>query len=385
MAAPRFAGIASLAAAALIAGLGAAGAQLVPPANVPGAPPPGVQAPRPPIGQPDGSVCLRLESALAQLDQLSNANPDTVRRYEDAITRQRYELDQTIVQGRRTGCDTGGGFFLFGSPRPPQCDQINNQIARMRANLDRMISELGMMRGGSDINRDLQRRQLVASLAQNNCGPQYRAASTQPPRQRGILDTLFGGGWREESTVESGPLEMPSSSTFRTLCVRTCDGFYFPVSFATVPARFQEDENICKRLCPAAEVFLYSHPNPGGEVEQAVSINGSRYSELPNAFKYRQEYNAGCSCRAPGQSWADALGVGRDATVQQGDIVVTEEQAKRLSQPRPTQQTKDQARQGKQATPAAPGQTAEPEQPPPAVATDERKVRTVGPQFYPVR
>ena len=35
--------------------------------------------------------------------------------------------------------------------------------------------------------------------------------------------------------------------------------------------------------------------------------------------------------------------------------------------------------------PAPTGQSAEPEQPPPAVVPGERKVRTVGPQFYPVR
>ncbi|MDO8534474.1 MAG: DUF2865 domain-containing protein, partial [Xanthobacteraceae bacterium] len=371
----RLARIASLAAAARVAWLGAAGAQPLPPANIPGAPPPGVQAPRPPLGSSNNPACLRLESALAQIDAVANANPDTVRRYEDAITRQRYELDQTIMQGRRAGCDSGGSFFLFGSPKPPQCDQLNSQIGRMRGNLDRMTAELGQMRGGSDLNRDLQRRQLIASLAQNNCGPQYRTTSAQPPRQRGFFEGLFGGGWREESTVESGPLEMPMSSTYRTLCVRTCDGFYFPISYATVPGRFQDDERACKRLCPAAEVALYAHRHPGEEVAQAVSTSGQLYSEMPNAFKYRQEYNAACSCRTPGQSWADALGVERDFTVQQGDIVVTEESAKKLAQPRPAlTQSKDKSgRPVKQAAPVAPAAeptppVAEPEQPPPATA-----------------
>src|SRR6185503_17187382 len=43
------------------------------------------------------------------------------------------------------------------------------------------------------------------------------------------------------------------SGTFRTVCVRTCDGGYFPVSFATYQARFQDDERTCKSLCPATE------------------------------------------------------------------------------------------------------------------------------------
>jgi hypothetical protein len=385
MTTPRLAGIASLAAASLLALLGTAGAQLLPPQNVPGGPPPGVQGPRPMYSQPDSPACLRLEAALAQLDSASHTNPAQARQYEDAIQRQRFELDQTIVQARRLGCDTGGGFFIFGQPRPPQCDRLNDQIGRMRNNLDRMIAELSNLRGGgTDLNRDLQRRQLINQLAQNNCGPQYRQASPQPQRPRGLLEALFGSGLREESTIESGPLDMPMGSTFRTLCVRTCDGFYFPISFATVPARFGDDEQTCRRLCPAAETMLFSHRNPGEEIDQAISVHGMSYSDLPNAFKYRQSYDASCSCRASGQSWADALGVERDQTLQRGDIIVTEQRAKQMSQPRAV---KGKAGAETAGTPADTQESlsAPREEPPPATVPGDRRVRTVGPQFYPVR
>src|SRR5205807_1125515 len=52
------------------------------------------------------------------------------------------------------------------------------------------------------------------------------------------------------------------------------------------------------------------------------------------AFSYRKQFNSACSCRAPGQSWADALRQVDDQTIERGDIVVTEERAKQLSQPR---------------------------------------------------
>jgi hypothetical protein len=389
---PRLAGIASLAALSLAALLGAAGAQLLPPQNVPGGAPPGVQGPRPLYGPTDRAACVRLESALAQLDSVSaspNIDPEQVRRYEEAINRQRFELDQTIVQARRLGCDSGNSFFIFGPQRPPQCDRLNDQIGRMRANLDRMISELGTLRGGgTDLNRDLQRRQLINQLAQNNCGPQYRQAAPQPQRQRGLLETLFGGGgWREESTVEASPLDLPGGNTYRTLCVRTCDGFFFPISFATIPARFGEDEHTCKRLCPAAETMLFAHRNPGEEVDQAVSINGTPHTQLPSAFKYRTAFNASCSCRAAGQSWADALGVTRDETLQQGDILVTEQRARQMSQPRPIGgQQKGKGQPTANTLPAEQQpQAAAKEEPPPATVPGDRKVRTVGPQFYPVR
>ena len=36
-------------------------------------------------------------------------------------------------------------------------------------------------------------------------------------------------------------------------CARSCDGYYFPISYSTVPSKFPEDEQLCRRLCPATE------------------------------------------------------------------------------------------------------------------------------------
>jgi hypothetical protein len=181
--------------------------------------------------------------------------------------------------------------------------------------------------------------------------------------------------------------------------VRTCDGYYFPISYSTVPSKFPEDEQICHRQCPAAEVALYSHRNPGEDVSRAVSTSGRLYTDLPTAFSYRKQLNSACNCRAPGQSWADALQQGNDDTIERGDIVVTEERAKQLSQPRFDAQAKagnaSQApARGKGADEAssAPASPAGAEQQPPAPAEQKgeqepgkRKVRAVGPTFYPVR
>ena len=80
--------------------------------------------------------------------------------------------------------------------------------------------------------------------------------------------------------------------------------------------------------------MLYSYRNPGEDISQAVSLNGQPYTELPNAFRYRKEFSgAACSCRRPGQSWADALKNADDAsTLEAGDIVVTDQNSKTLSQ-----------------------------------------------------
>jgi len=123
-------------------------------------------------------------------------------------------------------------------------------------------------------------------------------------RRVGILDRLFGGG-----SVFSPQPNGPMGGTYRTVCVRTCDGYYFPISFETSPDHFREDEQTCQRMCPAAEVQLYTYHNPGEEMTQAVALNGRLYTELPAAFQYRKALSPACSCRRPGESWADALRV----------------------------------------------------------------------------
>ncbi len=138
-------------------------------------------------------------------------------------------------------------------------------------------------------------------------------------------------------------------------------------------------------MCPAAEVSLYTYHNPGEEVAQAVSLNGRLYTELPTAFSYRKALNPACSCRRPGESWAEALKVnGADNTVAPGDVIVTEQNAKRLSQPRIGADGKPIRPNPRAKTTAAP-EAAPIAQAPGETEPAKRSVRTVGPTFLPVR
>ncbi|WP_022723672.1 DUF2865 domain-containing protein, partial [Rhodopseudomonas sp. B29] len=233
--------------------------------------------------------------------------------------------------------------------------------------------------GGAD--RENQRRSVIQALAQNSCGPQYAAAAQQ---SGGFLNNLFGGGNGGAPGAAPGapPADLNAEGgTFRTVCVRSCDGYYFPISFATVPSRFADDEKTCKSLCPAAEASLYAYRNPGQDINSAVSINGQPYTSLPAAFRYRQEFNPSCSCKAAGQNWADALkGVDDKSAAEHGDIIVTEESAKRMALP-PAQRAsaKNAAKPAAAATPPATPSTPDPGAP----ATDPSQIRTVGPTFLP--
>jgi len=340
-------------------------------------------APPPPQGAAVNPMCPRLEAQLATIDHGGGGDPakdEQIRRYQDAASKQQAELDRVTSQAKRMGCDSSGFFSLF-SGQSAQCGPVNNQIQQMRVNLDQITSSLERLRGGGfgGSERESQRRSVLIALAQNNCGPQYANAA----RGGNFLDNLFGNNNPNAPPADLGP----QSGTFRTVCVRSCDGAYFPISFATVPGRFTDDEKTCKALCPAAEATLYTYRNPGEDMNAAVSINGQPYSSSPNAFRYRQEFNPSCACKAAGQTWSDALKTIDDkaAAEQQGDIIVTEESAKKMARPpaakgAPVAPKKGAATAG---TPAAPA----PDTTAPAAdstgAAGDKPIRSVGPTFIP--
>lgn len=355
-------------------------------AGPPGAPPP------PPTqgGLGPNPMCVRLEGQLVALDRGASGDPardDQIRRYQESQSRQQAELDRVTMQAKRMGCDSSGFFSLFNG-QSAQCGPVNTQIQQMRANLDQITGNLERLRGGGSPERDSQRRSVLMALAQNNCGPQY--ANAAQSQGGNFLSNLFGGGNNPNNPPGAPPADLggPQSGTYRTVCVRTCDGAYFPISFATVPARFPDDERTCKALCPAAEAVLYAHRNPGEDMNSAVSISGQPYTALPTAFKFRSEFNPSCSCKAAGQSWADALKSADDkaAVEQQGDIIVTEESARKMQQQRLTKGTPASAKKGA-ATPPATANAPAPTPPTDAgtvtTSSENKPIRSVGPTFLP--
>ena len=333
--------------------------------------------------QSPNPVCQRLEAQLTSIDR-GNADParaEQIRRAEEMVNRQQFEVDRLVAQSRRIGCESFGFFSMFSNP-PPQCGGLVRQVDQQRNALERMRIDLERLNGGT-AERAAQRRGLLIALGDNGCGPQYRSAAIAG-QQGGFWDRLFGdhGG----GTVVSTPLG-PMGGTFRTVCVRICDGFYFPISYSTSPDRFREDELTCQRTCPATEVSLYAYHNPGEEMAQAVSLSGRPYSDLPTAFQYRKSMSPECSCRRPGESWAQTLqAIGPDDTVVPGDVVVTEQNSKLLSQPRIGPDGKPiRADQRPPAASTAPATTPSSTEPSSQADPAKRSVRTVGPTFLPTR
>jgi hypothetical protein len=95
--------------------------------------------------------------------------------------------------------------------------------------------------------------------------------------------------------------------------VRTCDGRYFPISASDSSSRAAS----CNNFCPASETKIVY----GSTIDQASTDTGKPYSELPNAFKYRTELVAGCTCNGKDQVGLAPIKVEDDQTLRKGDIV----------------------------------------------------------------
>lgn len=103
------------------------------------------------------------------------------------------------------------------------------------------------------------------------------------------------------------------------VCVRTCDGFFFPVSAGGSTDRAIA-EFMCKASCPGAPVKLFTR-RAGGEIEDAVGADRSLYRKLAGALSFRNEVSPACSCRRP--SGVITTGpVYDDPTLRAGDVIV---------------------------------------------------------------
>jgi len=102
----------------------------------------------------------------------------------------------------------------------------------------------------------------------------------------------------------------------QAFCVRTCDGRHFPVTGADNASRAAS----CNSFCPASETTVVY----GSNIDSATTDNGKQYSELPNAFRYRNELVAGCTCNGKDQIGLAPVSIENDPTLRKGDIVAGE-------------------------------------------------------------
>ncbi|MDX2202160.1 MAG: DUF2865 domain-containing protein [Hyphomicrobiaceae bacterium] len=264
-------------------------------------PPPGAGQPLPAPGQPGvpqagrdvrgaSSICLQLEQRLVAEGQFGNQGQAVLPRIESDMRQIERQMNTAAMQLDRYECwDT----FLFSKTlrQTPRCRQLNTDVETNRQRLADLEAQRRQILGRD--NRSYQ-DDIIRELARNNCGPQYQ----QEARRREASRSPFSDGDEMDGPRGSGNQfgNLPFA-TYRTICVRLCDGYYFPVSFSTLPNHFQRDAEACQSQC-AAPAELFYHQNPGGAVDQAVSVASQQpYTSLKTAWRYRKEFVQGCSCK----------------------------------------------------------------------------------------
>ncbi len=223
-------------------------------------------------------TCFTLQAELEHLQNQGGVGGNRSR-YERAFREQANVLARTEARARNAGCFQSG--FRFFRQRPERtCRTLVPKLRDMQNNLAR-LDQLRRRGGGGNERRV---RQVRAEIAARGCGI--------PGRDQ----------WNEARDSGRTVPDAPYSrrGTFRTLCVRICDGYYFPISFSTTREQFGNDAQTCSSMCPGAEARLFYHANPGGGPEDMVSLEESRYSDLPTAFQYRTSLSPSCTCKPAG-------------------------------------------------------------------------------------
>jgi hypothetical protein len=109
-------------------------------------------------------------------------------------------------------------------------------------------------------------------------------------------------------------------SSHRPVCVRLCDGFFFPASVPAGASNAATEEAACAGLCPDAPTALFYQPSGSDKIEDAISATGHPYSALPIALRYRSAHDDTCTCH---RSLVSALSPLHDSTLRKGDALMT--------------------------------------------------------------
>lgn len=300
--------------------------------------------------------CRELEARLAAAS--GSGNTRLVGKYDDAIVQQGRQIDIARRQARQAGC----GFALFGGASG-RCAEVDAALKRMNANLEQLRNKRGRLAAAPGRR---ERARIMAALDARGCRKKNEVTiirSTPAPDRPAEKD----GGNAGVVIRRSGDGLQRLGGEYRTLCVRTCDGYFFPMSRKATAGDFQRDQARCAAACPGTDVEMFYAQ--GGEEEPGSmisSVTGSPYAQLPRAFVYKRldiAREPACSCGAAQETSVvgPASGMRAPAPVSRPGSSIVE-----AGVPKP---------------PAAPGTAAT--EPVERELDEDRKVRVVGPTFLP--
>lgn len=262
-----------------------------------------------PFGAQAAAVCEKLRERLASTTEVIGTTA-AVRKYANAIAQQNLEIRKTRSDLRRMGCGGGGSIVAIGEDSDRECDAIEETLQRMEENKRILMGKRTELQRGGGLGSDARHR-LLAALDANGCDDAPPAADTAI--QSTSIEEI-----RPARTVAHGSFVSAAPQTpylnsrdepfadnlpaggLRTVCVRTCDGAFFPISSGASPQMFRRDANLCAMMCAGTQTELFYHSILTQESSEMVSaVTGEPYTALPTAFSYRNRpagQKSACGC-----------------------------------------------------------------------------------------
>ena len=146
-----------------------------------------------------------------------------------------------------------------------------------------------------------------------------------------LFDFFFGGAQKQQrqplpqagffaDPMGTDPQPAPSpprpavASSGPSFCVRSCDGRYFPMMRSSA-----SPVQMCQAFCPASPTKVFF----GSSIDGAYSSTGERYADSENAFAYRKELRADCTCNGRDPAGLAPVDLMLDASLRPGDVIAT--------------------------------------------------------------
>ena len=140
-------------------------------------------------------------------------------------------------------------------------------------------------------------RELRSPQSSPSVSQQQRTVRSRSEKQR--TSRASAKSRRAEDGRQTKPQD---HSAYRTVCVRLCDGYFWPIRSSADSTTIAHDRKQCEQSC-ATPARLYLTKDIDAPLEDMRDEAGRYYRDLKTAFVYRSVYLADCKCKA--HPWED--------------------------------------------------------------------------------
>lgn len=239
--------------------------------------------------------CRQLENALRQFDR--NGDFRQMQNNSGAARQLQRQVQAAESQYIREGCNDAA---KAGQQLTRQCQQVARTVLQLREDYARVSQSVDTANAVAQ-----QREAILQEMARFGCNA--GSSATFSAERQSVFDRVFGstseGDFTNGDLIDGGDYwGYQGYGTVRTVCVRLSDGYFWPISYSTLPDYVGNDSQQCQAMCPNTPVELYFYDNPGQEPEQMRNMYGAPYTALPTAFAYRSQFDKNASCKVAPQT-----------------------------------------------------------------------------------